>query len=163
MKSFLLFALFALVMVGWLACASAYGVPTARRAREEMGGLDLEEMIESIADVESRNNARAIGKAGERGRCQFTETTWRAHTSLPWLLWAPVDCEQTRAVEMAHLRWLCGLLLEAGHVLDPALVAAAWCHGVRNAVACIRTDAAQRAANLYWDRLERRAKVEGGE
>lgn len=156
------------VLVGlvwfWLG-GRALGATAPRRAREELGGLDLAAMIESIADVESGNNPSAVGRAGERGRCQFTEATWRAHTSAPFLLWAPVNCPLTRKVELAHLRWVCGQLLEAGHVLNSALVTAAWRHGVRHAAACIRTDAARRASNLYCDRMDRleRAHTEGHE
>lgn len=46
--------------------------------------LQHAELLQAIADVESGGRDAAVGKAGERGRYQFAEETWRSLTDLPF-------------------------------------------------------------------------------
>ena len=141
-----------------LAAAVALVAPLLRAKSAE--GIDAAVLIEAIADVESGNNPSVIGKLGERGRCQFRRSVWQAYTNAEFIAWAPHDCPFTRDIERRHLAWLCKELERQGHALDPALIAAAWRYGVTRAARFIRDEAAQRAANLYWDKLKSRARRE---
>lgn len=130
-----------------------------RKALATLPVLDHAVMIEAIAVVESGNDPHAVGRAGERGRCQFMERTWQWHTTAPFLQWAPVDCPLTRKIERAHLSWVCRELDRLGHVPDPALVAAGWRFGPRHAAEHIRAGSAQRAAVIYAALLAAKEKA----
>lgn len=132
------------------------GTDLAAAARKRVG-LDFDVMLDAIAAVESGNNPLAIGRLGERGRCQIRAATWDEVTSRPFLAWAPVDCAETREVERMVLARMCAQLLRQGHQLEPALVAAAWRYGAGIAPRMIRGDSSQRTANLYFDRIKREA------
>jgi hypothetical protein len=121
--------------------------------------LDVAEMIEAIADVESGNKAGVAGKHGERGRCQFMPETWRRYTNAEFLLFAPVDCQLTRKVERAHLSYICGFLAKRRIALEPAIIAAAWRFGEENAVKQARADSSRRTANVYFARVEAKQRA----
>lgn len=142
------------VVVAFLFAAKLH----AREARRPASTLNAEAMIEAIADVESGNDPAAVGALGELGRCQFRRTTWSELTNAPFEVYARRDCELTRKIERAHLARICTQLSGFGHVLTPALIAAAWRAGTGNAVRFARTDPARRAANLYFDQPTRTAK-----
>lgn len=128
----------------------------ADRRRHPMGpdDVDAAAMLDAIAAVESGHNPRAVGKHGERGRCQFTRATWQGYTDAPWESWAGVDCPLTRKVERAHLAWLCECLRALHPHLEPEFIAAGWRWGPRLAAAHVRTDYARRVAALYRERVE---------
>lgn len=133
------------------------GSDLAAAARKRVG-LDFDVMLDAIAAVESGGNPKAIGKLGERGRCQIRAATWGEVTHLPFLAWAPVDCAETREVERMILGEFCRRLLRQGHQLEPALVAAAWRFGAGQAARFVRADSSQRTANLYFAQINREAK-----
>lgn len=117
--------------------------------------IDAGRLLDAIAAVESGNRPGAVGKLGERGRCQFMPATWARYTTAPFAQWAPVDCDLTRRVEKAHLAWLMAELRKRGTEPTPQLVAAAWRGGLERAFALVGTDPAQRVANLYWEAMAR--------
>lgn len=141
-----------------LALASKVHAREGRRAPAKVA-LNVEAMIEAIADVESGNNAAVKpGALGELGRCQFLRSTWYDYTNAPFEVFARMDCELTRKVEKAHFARVCAQLIRRGHGLEPALIAAAWRGGVARAASLVRSDAARRTANLYFALPNRPAK-----
>jgi hypothetical protein len=150
MKSFLqALTLVILFAVAAYFCSASDALKEWRDRRRTKQGLDVDAMLKAIAEVETGGNWRAIGKLGERGRCQFLSTTWSRYTTAAFDLWAPQDCELSRKVEKAHLAFLCAQLLKCGLKLEPETVAGAWCYGSGAATRGARSDYAKRAANLY--------------
>jgi hypothetical protein len=150
-----------LLIVGFLAFVLLAGVAHAavdRTRKKPHPPLNVEAMIEAIADVESGNDHSEVGDKGELGRCQFMPATWRRYTNAPFQVYARTDCELTRKVEKAHLSYVCAYLLRRGYQLEPALIAAAWRFGEGRAAAFVRADSARRTANLYFDMPNRPAK-----
>jgi len=69
--------------------------------------------LESIAMVESGQNRKAIGKAGERGMYQVGKAAWddasarlkaEGHYAFPWSKWR--DATAQDMVAASHLRWI---------------------------------------------------------
>lgn len=139
-----------------LATALAFLGSLRAAPKPDFGAIDPVVMLDAIAAVETGNNWRKVGAAGERGRCQILEATWRRQTAAPFLGWAPVDCDFTRKIERAVLADFCRRLRAEHLSLEPCFVAAAWRYGPGNAGRCARTDYAQRVANLYFDALARK-------
>lgn len=151
-----LFILAAFIAVAALWCTVGDRLAewwAARGKAAPRPAFDVDAMLDAIAAVESGNDPHAVGRAGERGRCQFTFSTWVRYTNAPFLLWAPVDCKLTRSIERAHLAQITICLFADGRQPEPALLAAAWRFGVLQAARNVRADSAQRAANLYFDRV----------
>ena len=70
-------------------------------------------LLESIAQVESGHNRKAIGKAGERGMYQVGKAAWddasarlkaEGHYAFPWSKWR--DATAQDMVAASHLRWI---------------------------------------------------------
>jgi len=70
-------------------------------------------LLESIAQVESGMNRKAIGKAGERGMYQVGRDAWKdaeerlkaeGHYRFPWSKWR--DATAQDMVAASHLRWI---------------------------------------------------------
>lgn len=142
-------------------CALLFGTAMAvhawadrRKHPNEPADVDAAAMLDALAAVESGHNPRAVGRLGERGRCQFTRATWQRYTDAPWESWAAVDCPLTRKVERAHLAWLCARLRTLHPHLEPEFIAAAWRHGPAHAHAHVRSDYARRVAALYREQVE---------
>jgi hypothetical protein len=136
------------------APASAALVDRRKKATDE---IDADAMLDAIAQVESGNNPHAVNPVtGERGRCQFTEATWRLYTNADFATWAASGASFVRRIERQHLREVCAGLRGLGHRLTPELVAAAWLHWVELAAAHAHDDRSIRAGNLYRDALRNR-------
>ena len=69
--------------------------------------------LEAIAQVESGQNRKAIGKAGERGMYQVGKAAWddasarlkaEGHYAFPWSKWR--DATAQDMVAASHLRWI---------------------------------------------------------
>lgn len=129
---------------------------TSQPAVQRVATLDAVAMLGAIAEVETQHEHWRVGRAGERGRCQFMLSTWVRYTNADFAQWASRDCDLTRRIERAHLGYLLRVLFQPGEIPEPALVAAAWRHGPGNAVKNVRSDYARRVANLYWDHVGRK-------
>ncbi len=115
--------------------------------------LNAGALLDAIAEVETRHEHWRIGRAGERGRCQFMASTWGRYTNADFAQWASRDCDLTRRIERAHLDYLVRSLFQRGQIPEPMLIAAAWRHGLGGAVKNVRGDYARRVVNLYWDKV----------
>lgn len=135
------------------------GEPKSRKRAlhpDESADVDVESMLDAIAQVESGNNRHAIGACGERGRCQFLPSTWAMHTDANFFSWAGTASPVVHHVERAHLAWVCTSLRRMHPHLEPEWVAAAWRHGPGAAHHYVREDYARRVANLYREAVERK-------
>lgn len=143
------FALFALVGPRRLFAAAPKRAMVPSDHAEKVHTLHGGAFLWAIAQVETGCKPELIGKAGERGRCQFLRTTWRQYTTVDFAL-ASRDSAFTRKIERAHLDYLCRKLFPQGEP-EPALLAAAWRHGPGSAVNHVRSEYAVRVTNLYWE------------
>lgn len=69
--------------------------------------------LEAVAQVESGQNRKAVGKAGERGMYQVNKAAWddasarlkaEGHYAFPWSKWR--DATAQDMVAASHLRWI---------------------------------------------------------
>ena len=123
-------------------------------------------LLESIAMVESGQNRKAIGKAGERGMYQVGRDAWKdaeerlkaeGHYRFPWSKWR--DATAQDMVAASHLRWIRANFVRVGKPdPTPEQVALVWNLGWSAAVARSfkPNDYALRVANLF--RLSQRGK-----
>ncbi len=90
------FSIVALLLLGFNATAAAEAT-----------------LLECIAMVESGQNRKAIGKAGERGMYQVGKAAWddasarlkaEGHYAFPWSKWR--DATAQDMVAASHLRWI---------------------------------------------------------
>ena len=122
--------------------------------------------LEAIAQVESGQNRKAIGKAGERGMYQVGQAAWKdaeerlkteGHYRFPWSKWR--DATAQDMIAACHLRWIRANFKRIGK-LDPTpeQVALVWNLGWSGAVArkFAPNDYAIRVGNLF--RSTQRAK-----
>jgi hypothetical protein len=144
------------LLVGLLALLAPKRAHSAQPQAQRVGTLDAVVMLDAIAAVETGDKYWPIGKAGERGRCQFMPATWARYTNADFATWASRDCDLTRRVERAHLAHLMRALFRPGHIPEPALIAAGWRYGEGRAGRNVRSDYAKRVANLYWDAIGRK-------
>ena len=123
-------------------------------------------LLEAIAMVESGQNRKAIGKAGERGMYQVGQAAWKdaeerlkaeGHYRFPWSKWR--DATAQDMIAACHLRWIRANFKRIGK-LDPTpeQVALVWNLGWSGAVArkFAPNDYALRVGNLF--RSTQRAK-----
>jgi hypothetical protein len=116
-------------------------------------------LLESIAMVESGQNRKAIGKAGERGMYQVGQAAWKdaeerlkaeGHYRFPWSKWR--DATAQDMIAACHLRWIRANFKRIGK-LDPTpeQVALVWNLGWSGAVArkFAPNDYAIRVGNLF--------------
>lgn len=100
--------------------------------------LDDARILAAIAEVETGNNPRAIGPAGERGAHQLTPSVRRQF--------------RTAQNYLAHIK---GRLAANSVPVTPRTVALAWNGGagatIRNTVQARTRDYANRVSNLYFD------------
>jgi hypothetical protein len=90
------FSIVALLLLGFNAAAAAEAT-----------------LLECIAMVESGQNRKAVGKAGERGMYQVGKAAWddanerlkaEGHYAFPWSKWR--DATAQDMVAASHLRWI---------------------------------------------------------
>ena len=116
-------------------------------------------LLEAIAQVESGQNRKAIGKAGERGMYQVGREAWKdaeerlkaeGHYRCPWSKWR--DATAQDMIAACHLRWIRANFKRIGK-LDPTpeQIALVWNLGWSGAVArSFRpNDYALRVGNLF--------------
>ena len=123
-------------------------------------------LLESIAQVESGQNRKAIGKAGERGMYQVGQAAWKdaeerlkaeGHYRSPWSKWR--DATAQDMIAASHLRWIRANFKRIGKPdPTPEQVAVVWNLGWSAAVArkFAPNDYAIRVANLFH--LSQRSK-----
>ena len=116
-------------------------------------------LLESIAQVESGMNRKAIGAAGERGMYQVGREAWKdaeerlkaeGHYRFPWSKWR--DATAQDMVAASHLRWIRANFKRVGKPdPTPEQIAVVWNLGWSAAVArSFRpNDYALRVANLF--------------
>jgi len=116
-------------------------------------------LLESIAQVESGMNRKAIGKAGERGMYQVGRDAWKdaeerlkaeGHYRFPWSKWR--DATAQDMVAASHLRWIRANFKRVGKPdPTPEQIAVVWNLGWSAAVARSfkPNDYALRVANLF--------------
>jgi len=109
----------------------------------------LDRLLVAIGMVESNDNPKAIGKAGERSRWQISRDVWKETTGLPF------DRAQFDAyaypVARAHLIALKWRLTEAHVPITVKSLALAWNGG---ATAAILGKLENAKARAYADRVE---------
>jgi hypothetical protein len=123
-------------------------------------------LLESIAQVESGQNRKAIGAAGERGMYQVGRDAWKdaeerlkveGHYRFPWSKWR--DATAQDMIAASHLRWIRANFKRVGKPdPTPEQIAVVWNLGWSAAVARSfkPNDYALRVANLF--RLSQRGK-----
>ena len=116
-------------------------------------------LLESIAQVESGMNRKAIGKAGERGMYQVGRAAWKdaeerlkaeGHYRFPWSKWR--DATAQDMIAAAHLRTLRDRFARIGIANPtPEQLALAWNRGFTGAqnLGWQPNDYAVRVANLF--------------
>ena len=116
-------------------------------------------LLESIAQVESGMNRKAIGKAGERGMYQVGRDAWKdaeerlkaeGHYRFPWSKWR--DATAQDMVAASHLRWIRANFVRVGKPdPTPEQIAVVWNLGWSAAVARSfkPNDYAVRVGNLF--------------
>ncbi len=122
--------------------------------------------LEAIAQVESGQNRKAVGKAGERGMYQVKRATWdeankrleaEGHYHFQWSKWR--DATAQDMIAAAHLRILRQRFKAIGFdTPTPEQLAVAWNRGFEGARSYnfAPNDYAVRVANLF--RLSQRGK-----
>lgn len=122
-------------------------------ATEYAHGASRWATLEAIHKLENPENHTRPGARGELGAYQFRVTTWRMHTSTPFV--RAIDRETSDLVAMRHYEWLKRGLEAARLPSTPYNIALAWNGGLAAAVAGrsprAAHDYAQRAANLAAD------------
>lgn len=158
MKTFLQLAavfLFCAVAAGWCAVADR------KRERAPAGpvvdGIEIDAMLAALAEVESGNNPRAVGRLGERSAWQLMPRSWAMHTRVPHRA-ATEQPALARMIARRHLEWTLGVLRSRHTEISPELVGAAWRWGPGAAHKHVWADSAQRVAALYDERREARRR-----
>jgi hypothetical protein len=122
--------------------------------------------LEAIATVETGQNRKAVGKAGERGMYQVNKAAWsdanallekEGHYSFPFFRWRDITAQDMIAA--AHLRILRKRFKDDGFTTPtPEQLAVAWNRGYKGAKSYgfAPNDYAVRVANLF--RLSQRGR-----
>lgn len=110
--------------------------------------------LDAVAQVESGGSDWAIGKRGERGRYQFTEDTWKMHTTVDFHF--AHDRLMADLVAREHFRYLYSEFEKRGWAPTPYNLAACWNAGLtgggRRPLPPHVDDYAQRVANICLSR-----------
>ena len=121
--------------------------------------------LRAVAEVETGNNPRKIGRLGERGQYQFRLKTWRQHTRRPFgEAHHPTIAHQ---VASRHYDWILQTLERNGRRATPYMIAAAWNSGVSRVssgrIPAASRDYAERVVNLasLWSPAIRAASITG--
>jgi hypothetical protein len=107
---------------------------------------DEDRFLQALALVETANDDRAVGSAGERSRYQIGAMVWRQWE--PGLPHSWCRGQMARSVAERHVRWL---RRELGPGLrdDPAAVASAWNRGLAGYRKKGANDHGRRVAAVY--------------
>ena len=122
--------------------------------------MNLLILLMAIAEVESGNNDKAIGPAGEVSRYQMTKTVWRqyAPASFDWR-----NRDNAEWIAVKHANWI-RVRLPKDLENDPAAIAACWNVGVEafkrcgydvNRLPLSARDYVERVMNVYEDELRK--------
>jgi len=84
-------------------------------------------VLSAIRIVETGDNRRSVGRAGERGAYQFRAATWRQHSRQPFHL---AHTRYADVVARRHYTWLVRNLERAGRPADAYHIALAWNAGL---------------------------------
>lgn len=111
-------------------------------------------MLWAIAEVETRNDYRLIGKSGERSEFQFMKNTWHQHTQIEFEVASMAIGRSTvRRVADSHLDWIIRYLRERGHPVTAYNISLIWNGGAgnfhRNTLEQRHRDYARRVSALY--------------
>jgi hypothetical protein len=149
------FAVAALLAVNTMHAASS--TDSARSGRDAF--------LRAIAEVETGNNPRKVGRLGERGQYQFRQGTWRQHSRQPFR--DAHNPSVAHDVASRHYDWILQQLERSGKRATPFMVAAAWNSGIGRVtsgrIPAVSKDYAQRVVNLAscWSPAIRAAMVTG--
>jgi soluble lytic murein transglycosylase-like protein len=147
-----------------LVCAFGFALSSGREAQAAQDdGRDA--FLRAIAEVETGNNPRKVGRSGERGLYQFRQNTWRQHTRRPFYdAHSPAVAHD---VATRHYEWILQSLQRNGQRPTPYMIAAAWNSGVSRVssgrIPASTRDYAQRVVNLasMWSPAIRSAQITG--
>ena len=115
--------------------------------------------LEAVAQVESGQNRKAVGKAGERGMYQVNKAAWddasarlkaEGHYFFPWSKWR--DATAQDMIAASHLRWIRSNFHRIGMTNPtPEQLALVWNVGWSGAVSrkFMPNEYAKRVANLF--------------
>ncbi len=130
------------VLLCWLAC----GRVSAGAASEAECAITLE----AIHKLENPWNVTRPGPHGELGPYQFRESTWRRHTSEPFV--RALDPQLSNLIAVRHYEWIRLQLERAGIVPSVYNIALAWNGGLASVlsgrVSAAARNYAERASNL---------------
>jgi soluble lytic murein transglycosylase-like protein len=152
-----------IVLVAAAALLAVNSTEAAGAVDSARSGRDA--FLRAIAEVETGNNPRKVGRLGERGQYQFRQATWRQHTRQPFR-----DAHNpsiAHAVASRHYDWILQQLERNGKRATPYMVAAAWNSGIGRVtsgrIPAASKDYAQRVVNLAscWSPSIRAAMVTG--
>ena len=156
---------------GWRQLAAILGLAliavttNGHSAQRETPTAGRDAFLRAIAEVETGNNPRRVGRMGERGPYQFRAATWQQHTRQPFR-----DAHNpaiAHAVASRHYDWIMQQLERNGRPATPYMVAAAWNSGVTRVssgrIPAASRDYAQRVVNLasLWSPSIRAASITG--
>jgi len=149
------------------ALAGALVLSLSAAVREAAAAEDTgrDAFLRAIAEVETGNNPRKVGRLGERGQYQFRLATWRQHTSRPFREAHSPSVAYTVAAR--HYDWILQSLERNGKRATPFMIAAAWNSGVTRVnsgrIPAVSRDYAQRVVNLasLWSPTIRAASITG--
>lgn len=139
------------------------GASRGEAAETARSGRDA--FLRAIAEVETGNNPRKVGRLGERGQYQFRQATWRQHTSQPFR--SAHNPSVAHTVASQHYDWIIQQIERSGKRATPYMVAAAWNSGVGRVtsgrIPAASKDYAQRVVNLAscWSPVIRAASITG--
>ena len=144
-------AVFVLLQLG----AGAVRLGAAEKARAIPRGIDEPAFLRAIAEKETGNDPRAIGRVyGERSKYQFTRDTWAMHTKRPFVD-ATNDPKCADAVAMKHYAWLVQQLGVLHIRVSVRTMAAAWHFGQQFAKICQESEYARAVENLYGEEVRK--------
>lgn len=94
----------------------------------ETGSVDKDSFLKAVAQVESGNDPRAVGRMGERGVFQFRKDTWKQYTKRSFF--KAHDRSVSYQVALKHYEWLYDGFIRNGYKPTPYLMASAWNSGL---------------------------------
>jgi hypothetical protein len=134
------------VFFGSISLADQVRERVARRKKP----VDIQIFLRAIRQVESGDNALAIGPVGERSAYQFTRATWERHSSSPFER-ATHDPLLAELVAQRFLRTIRWKLQQRRLAESVENFAAAWHWGEGFESKRSESNYAERVSNLYWD------------
>lgn len=133
------------------AAMLVYSMLTPKANAQEIRAdtINVDKLLDCIAQVETGRVDKARGAAGERTRWQITHTVWKQHSKLPFNSSKP----EAERIARAHIAWIRTNLARNGFPDWPYLIAVAWNGGMSVAYKADRPrrveDYASRVTRLY--------------